>query len=117
VFCLWLFFAQPEDFAPVGATVDDYDITVCVRKRPLNEKEQESSSLDIITRSKTHEAVVHEPVKRVDGTQDIKNTKFVFDQVFHEEEDSRRVYDCIFSEKLQYVWTGNCAICFGHYET
>ena len=35
--------------------------------------------------------------------QDIKNSKFVFDQVFHEEEDSAQVYQCVLHEKLQYV--------------
>jgi hypothetical protein len=48
-----------------------------------------------------HEATVHEPVTRVDGTQDIKNSKFSFDHVFHEEDDTQRVFDCILQEKLE----------------
>ena len=67
----------------------------------MNAHEADRSSLDVITRSKTYEAMVHEPVTRVDGTQDIKNSRFNFDYVFHEEETSERVFDCALREKLQ----------------
>eukprot|EP00750_Incisomonas_marina_P020783 INCI4086.5.p1 GENE.INCI4086.5~~INCI4086.5.p1 ORF type:complete len:1393 (+),score=313.52 INCI4086.5:228-4406(+) len=109
--------AKPEDFAPAGAALADADITVCVRKRPLNDKELEANSIDIFTRCKTHEAMVHEPVTRVDGTQDIKNSRFTFDQVFHEEEDSRKLYDCVLHEKLEYVLAGGNLTCFAYGQT
>ena len=55
------------DFRPIRDTdgVLDHQISVCVRKRPMNKKELESKEVDIVTIPNKERIIVHEPKLKV----------------------------------------------------
>lgn len=55
------------DFRPIRDTdvVEDHQITVCVRKRPLNKKEINRKEVDVITVPSKDRLFVHEPKTKV----------------------------------------------------
>lgn len=67
-------------------------ICVCVRKRPLFEKETQAGEIDVVT-CNNPKIVVHEPKFKVDGiTKFINNNDFAFDNTFGEYESSNDLY-------------------------
>ena len=67
-------------------------ICVCVRKRPLFEKETLAGEIDVVT-CNNPKIVVHEPKFKVDGiTKFINNNDFNFDNTFGEYESSNDLY-------------------------
>ena len=67
-------------------------ICVCVRKRPLFEKETQAGEIDVVT-CNNPKIVVHEPKFKVDGiTKFINNNDFNFDNTFGEYESSNDLY-------------------------
>lgn len=70
----------------VSAT--EMNICICVRKRPLFEKEYNAGEIDAVSTSNPN-VVVHEPKIKVDGiTKYIQDTNFQFDNTFNENENS-----------------------------
>ena len=68
-------------------------ICVCVRKRPLSQKEENDGEIDCVS-SNNPQTVVHEPKIKVDGiTKYIQNHDFVFDNCYSEVETSQDVYN------------------------
>ena len=60
------------------------NLCVCVRKRPLFDKEYQSGEMDCVSASNPR-CVVHECKFKVDGiTKFIEDTDFKFDNVFNE---------------------------------
>ena len=55
------------EFRPIRDTdgVEDHQITVCVRKRPLNKKELTRKEVDVITVPCKDRLIVHEPKQKV----------------------------------------------------
>ena len=55
------------DFRPIRETdgVEDHQITVCVRKRPLNKKELNRKEVDVVTVPCKDRLIVHEPKTKV----------------------------------------------------
>lgn len=55
------------EFRPIRDTdaVEDHQITVCVRKRPLNKKEVARKEVDVITVPSKDRMIVHEPKQKV----------------------------------------------------
>jgi kinesin family member 2/24 len=55
------------DFRPLidGQAVDDHQITVCVRKRPVSRKEVMKKELDVISVPTKDTLIVHEPKSKV----------------------------------------------------
>ena len=67
-------------------------ICVCVRKRPLFEKETANGEIDVVTVSNPKIAI-HNPQYKVDGiTKYIQNNDFNFDNTYSEQEDSNPIY-------------------------
>ena len=67
-------------------------ICVCVRKRPLFDKETQNGEIDVCTVSnpKIH---IHNPQHKVDGiTKYIQNNDFNFDNSYSEAEDAGPIY-------------------------
>lgn len=59
---------------------------MCVRKRPIFKKEEQSGEIDAISCANP-QIKIHEPKYRVDGiTKYIENHMFTFDNTFNEEE-------------------------------
>lgn len=91
---------QPIKFRPKKR------VTVCVRKRPLNEKEQRRKWFDVISCPSKRSLVVHEPKTRVDLSKGIDNHEFMFDCVFHEKSSSREVYNATAGPLLEGLLRG-----------
>ena len=60
-------FRATLEFRPIRDTdpVEDHQITVCVRKRPLNKKELTRKEVDVITVPSKDRLIVHEPKLKV----------------------------------------------------
>lgn len=68
------------------------NICVCVRKRPLFEKETLNGEIDVVTVSNP-KIFMHNPQHKVDGiTKYIQNSDFNFDNAYSEAEDHRPLY-------------------------
>jgi kinesin family protein 2/24 len=68
------------------------NICICVRKRPLFEKEYQQGEMDSVSASNPR-VVVHEPKVKVDGiTKYVQDTNFKFDNTFNENENSQDLY-------------------------
>lgn len=60
-------------------------LSVCVRKRPIFKKEEQSGEIDAISCANP-KIKIHEPKYKVDGiTKYIENHQFTFDNTFNEE--------------------------------
>lgn len=69
------------------------NICICVRKRPLFDKEYTSGEIDCVSASNP-KIVVHECKLKVDGiTRFIEDNLFNFDNTFSEKENSNDVYE------------------------
>lgn len=82
------------EFIPLidGQAVDDHQITVCVRKRPLSRKELNRKEIDVISVPRKDTLLVHEPRNKVDLTKFLENHKFRFDYAFNDTCDNAMVY-------------------------
>lgn len=60
-------FQATLEFRPIRDTdvVEDHQITVCVRKRPLNKKELSRKEVDVVTVPSKDRLIVHEPKLKV----------------------------------------------------
>ena len=68
------------------------NICICVRKRPLHDKELAQGEIDAVSTSNPA-VVVHEPKIKVDGiTKYVLDTTFKFDNTFNENENSQDLY-------------------------
>lgn len=67
-------------------------ITVCVRKRPVNNKEKKKKEIDVIAVPNKDHVIVHEPKTKVDLTKYLENQHFRFDFAFDEETNNDIVY-------------------------
>lgn len=105
------------EFRPLTGTepVEDHQITVCVRKRPLNKKELNKKEVrliissggdelvrplmtlshfqvDVISVPTKDQMIVHEPKNKVDLTKYLENQKFRFDYAFDDSCTNEIVY-------------------------
>lgn len=96
----WEFLAMIRDyqstieFRPLRGSelVEDHQITVCVRKRPLNKKEVNRKEVDVISVPSKDQMIVHEPKNKVDLTKYLENQHFRFDYAFDESCSNDIVY-------------------------
>lgn len=69
------------------------NLCVCVRKRPLFDKEYQAGEIDCVSASNP-KIIVHECKVKVDGiTKFIEDHDFKFDNIFSEQEESSDVYE------------------------
>jgi kinesin family member 2/24 len=72
---------------------DSMNICVCVRKRPLFDKETSNGEIDAVSCFNPR-IQVHEPKIKVDGiTKYIQNHEFIFDNTYGNKESSQHVYE------------------------
>lgn len=107
------------DFRPLceNDVVDDHQITVCVRKRPLNKKELARKEVDVISVPSKDQIVVHEPKSKVDLTKYLDNQLFRFDYAFNEECSNELVYKYSAKPLVQTIFEGGMATCFAYGQT
>jgi kinesin family protein 2/24 len=94
------------------------NLCVCVRKRPLFEKEYvQGGEIDCVSASNP-KVVVHECKFKVDGiTKFIEDTDFKFDNVFSEAEGSEHVYQYQIKSLLPLLFKNGVVTCFAYGQT
>jgi kinesin family protein 2/24 len=99
----------------VGA--NQMNLCVCVRKRPLFDKEYAAGEIDCVSASNP-KLIVHECKIKVDGiTKFIENHDFKFDNVFSELEDSSDVYEYQIKNLLPNLFKNGVVTCFAYGQT
>lgn len=96
---------------------EGHQITVCVRKRPLNKKELNKKEVDVITIPRKDTIIVHEPKNKVDLTKYLDNQQFRFDFAFNEDCSNETVYKFTAKPLVQTVFEGGMATCFAYGQT
>lgn len=92
-------------------------IRVCVRKRPMNEKEKSRGDFDVMECHDEETLVVHEPKKKVDLTEYVDKHTFSFDEVFHEGDGNDEVYERTAQPLVEHIFTKGKATCFAYGQT
>ncbi|XP_034490740.1 kinesin-like protein Klp10A isoform X4 [Drosophila innubila] len=107
------------EFVPLldGQAVDDHQITVCVRKRPLSRKELNRKEIDVISVPRKDVLMVHEPRAKVDLTKFLENHKFRFDYAFNDTCDNAMVYKYTAKPLVKTIFEGGMATCFAYGQT
>uniref|UniRef100_A0A6M2DJG3 Kinesin-like protein n=1 Tax=Xenopsylla cheopis TaxID=163159 RepID=A0A6M2DJG3_XENCH len=106
-------------FRPLKDTdpVEDHQITVCVRKRPLNRKETSKKEIDVISVPSKDQMIVHEPKSKVDLTKFLENQHFRFDYAFDESCNNDIVYKYTAKPLVKTIFEGGMATCFAYGQT
>lgn len=92
-------------------------ISVCIRKRPLFEKEVAAGEIDAVTCPNPH-VYVHEPKFKVDGiTKYINNTDFTFDNTYSEKESSNDLYKFQIRDLLPTLFRNGVVTLFAYGQT
>lgn len=113
-------YQEKMDFKPLTDTDDlteNHQITVCVRKRPLNRKEKLAKEVDVISVPRRNVVVVHEPKNKVDLTKYLENQQFRFDYIFDEKCTNETVYNFTAKPLVETVFEGGMATCFAYGQT
>ncbi|XP_052750244.1 kinesin-like protein Klp10A isoform X2 [Galleria mellonella] len=107
------------EFRPLTGNepVEDHQITVCVRKRPLNKKEITKKEVDVISVPTRDQMIVHEPKNKVDLTKYLENQKFRFDYAFDDSCTNEVVYKYTAKPLVQTIFEGGMATCFAYGQT
>ncbi|XP_045594078.1 kinesin-like protein KIF2A isoform X3 [Procambarus clarkii] len=100
-----------------GDPLEEHQITVAVRKRPLNKKEEGKREIDVITIPKRNSLYVHEPRTKVDLTKYLENQNFRFDYAFDETCNNELVYKYTARPLVQTIFEGGMATCFAYGQT
>lgn len=100
-----------------GTPIEDHQITVCVRKRPVSRKEVMKKELDVICVPSKDQLIVHEPKSKVDLTKFLENHKFRFDYAFNDECSNEIVYKYTAKPLVKTIFDGGMATCFAYGQT
>ncbi|KAH8290410.1 hypothetical protein KR054_002738 [Drosophila jambulina] len=93
-------------------------IMVCVRKRPLNQKElADKTELDVVSIHSRDHLVVHEPRKHVNLVKFLENHSFRFDYAFNEDCSNATVYEFTARPLIRHIFEGGMATCFAYGQT
>ena len=106
----------------VGAALNHVSATqmricICVRKRPLFDKEYQQGIMDCVSTSNP-KVVVHETKIKVDGiTKYIQDTEFAFDNTFNENENSQDMYQFSIRDLIPSIFSNGIVTCFAYGQT
>ena len=93
------------------------NLCICVRKRPLFDKEYNAGEIDCVTAANP-KVVVHECKFKVDGiTKFIEDTEFKFDNTFHESEGAEDVYEFQIKNLIPTIFRNGVVTCFAYGQT
>ncbi|KAF2368009.1 Kinesin motor domain [Trinorchestia longiramus] len=112
-------FRQTLEFRTLrdGDALEEHQITVAVRKRPLNKKEVTKKEVDVVTIPKKDTLIVHEPRTKVDLTKYLDNQNFRFDYAFDDSCSNELVYKYTARPLVCTVFEGGMATCFAYGQT
>ncbi|XP_053145010.1 kinesin-like protein KIF2B [Hemicordylus capensis] len=99
--------------APAGA----HKICVCVRKRPLNQREAELQDVDVVTIPCPDVVMVHEAKQKLDLTRYLENQIFRFDHAFDDSATNESVYKRTAQPLVETIFRGGMATCFAYGQT
>ncbi|XP_059845316.1 kinesin-like protein KIF2A isoform X1 [Hypanus sabinus] len=119
IMCMIREFRSSLDYRPLMAAdpIDEQRICVCVRKRPLNKKENAIRDLDVITIPSKDVVMVHEPKQKVDLTKYLENQTFRFDYAFDETATNEMVYRFTARPLVETIFDRGMATCFAYGQT
>ena len=100
-----------------GDPIANHQITVCIRKRPLSNKEVNKKEIDVITIPSRGGILVHEPKTKVDLTKYLENQNFRFDYAFDETSSNELVYKYTAKSLVESIFDGGMATCFAYGQT
>ncbi|XP_054831629.1 kinesin-like protein KIF2A [Eublepharis macularius] len=92
-------------------------ISVCVRKRPLSQREAELRDFDVVTIPCAELVLVHEAKQRLDLTRYLEHQTFRFDRAFDEGASNESVYRHTAQPLVESVFRGGRATCFAYGQT
>ncbi|XP_012318905.2 kinesin-like protein KIF2B [Aotus nancymaae] len=95
----------------------EHRICVCVRKRPLNQRETTMKDLDIITIPSDNVVMVHESKQNVDLTRYLENQTFWFDHAFDDTASNELVYQFTAQPLVGSIFRKGMATCFAYGQT
>ena len=99
------------------STSEDAKIYVCVRKRPIFEKELQNGEIDCIS-AINPKVCIYDCKLKIDGyTKYIDNNEFYFDNVFNDDEDTEILFDCAVRPSLDLLLKGGVITCFAYGQT
>jgi kinesin family protein 2/24 len=106
--------APPEQ---THQTSEDMKICICVRKRPINQKEIKRKDYDSVTCTNPV-VIVHDCKLKVDGiSKYLDNTPFEFDHTFSEFDNTDDIYLCSVQPLVDFVTQGGRATVFAYGQT
>ncbi|XP_072272474.1 kinesin-like protein KIF2A isoform X1 [Pyxicephalus adspersus] len=119
IMCMIRDFRGSLDYRPLTTAdlIDEHRICVCVRKRPLNKKENTMKDLDVITIPSKDVVMVHEPKQKVDLTRFLENQTFRFDYAFDETAPNEMVYRFTARPLVETIFERGMATCFAYGQT
>ncbi|NXC42014.1 KIF2A protein, partial [Penelope pileata] len=92
-------------------------ICVCVRKRPLSQREAELEDTDVVTVSRQGVVIVHKAKQKLDLTQYLNNQIFRFDHAFDDSATNELVYKHTAQPLVETIFQGSMATCFAYGQT
>ena len=98
-------------------TSKDSKIFVCVRKRPIFQKELMDGEIDCIS-AINPKVYIYECKIKIDGyTKYIDTNEFKFDNSFNENDSTMLVYNCTIQPSLDILLRGGVVTCFAYGQT
>lgn len=100
-----------------GEDVKGSKITICVRKRPISQKEIRKDDNDCVT-CRNPVVVVHDCKLKVDGiSKYLDNSAFEFDHAFHEGDATESIYEYSVEHLVPFCLAGGRATVFAYGQT
>ena len=105
--------AEPEPHS----TSEGQKIYVCVRKRPIFDKEIQNGEIDCVS-AINPKVCIYDCKLKIDGyTKYIDTNDFYFDNVFNENEDTNLLFECSVKPSLDILLKGGVVTCFAYGQT
>ena len=99
------------------STSEGQKIYVCVRKRPIFEKEIQNGEIDCVS-ALNPKVCVYDCKLKIDGyTKYIDTNDFYFDNAFNENEDTNLLFECSVKPSLDILLKGGVVTCFAYGQT
>jgi kinesin family protein 2/24 len=99
------------------STSEGQKIYVCVRKRPIFDKEIQNGEIDCVT-AINPKVCIYDCKLRIDGyTKYIDTNNFYFDNVFNEHENTNLLFECSVKPSLDILLKGGVVTCFAYGQT
>ena len=109
---------QIENIEPQPhSTSENSKIYVCVRKRPIFEKEIQNGEIDCLS-AINPKIYIYDCKLKIDGyTKYIDVNDFYFDNVFNENDDTNLLFECSVKPSLDILLKGGVVTCFAYGQT